>query len=52
MLRRKVKSTGEPVVVEHPPVILLTKKSLQEEGHEKDTPIDIDEDKRRLRKKC
>ena len=45
VLRRKVKSTGEPIAVEHPPIILLTKKTLQEEGHEKDTPIEIDEDK-------
>ena len=45
VLRRKVKSTGEPAEVEQPPVILLTKKTLQEEGHERDTPIEIEEDK-------
>lgn len=44
VLRRKAKSTGEAMVVEHPPVILLTKKALQEEGQMKDKPIEIEED--------
>ena len=45
VLRRKAKRIGEAKVVEYPPVILLTKKSLQEEGQKKDKPIEIDEDK-------
>ena len=44
VLKRKAKSTGEATVVENPPIILLTKKTLQEEGHMKDKPIEIEED--------
>ena len=44
MLRRKAKSTSEATVVEQPPIILLTKKTLQDEGHMKDKPIEIEED--------
>ena len=32
VLRRKVKSTGEPAVVEHPPVILLKNKTYSTRG--------------------
>ena len=44
VLRRKAKSTGEAKVVEYPPIIILTKKTAQEEGQAQDKPIEIEED--------
>ena len=50
VLRRKAKSTIEAQVVEQPPLILLTKKTLQEEGQEKEKPIEIEEEMQKIEK--